>query len=191
MAHGAWGMEKHTELPVFRYHPDPIGSGSIKASGNVCVACGLARGFVLAGQPYGIGEYLDCICPWCIADGSAHEKLSVEFSDAAFVGAWGLCETVPETVIEEVTYRTPGFESWQGDKWFTHCGDAAAFIGVVGYKELLRAGTDAIEAVRQDSGFSREEWSRFVTIIDKNGSPTAYLFQCLHCGQYGGFYDRD
>jgi hypothetical protein len=33
-------------LPVFRYHRDPIASGSIEASGAQCLCCNKRRGFI-------------------------------------------------------------------------------------------------------------------------------------------------
>jgi uncharacterized protein len=40
------------DLPVFRYHPDPIASGSIVASGAQCACCGARRGFIYTGPVY-------------------------------------------------------------------------------------------------------------------------------------------
>jgi uncharacterized protein CbrC (UPF0167 family) len=179
------------ELPHFRYHPYPLRTGSIKKSGNTCVVCGQARGYIYSGPVYARKEYIDCICPWCIADGTAHERLAAEFTDAAFVGGGGRWIPVSREVIEEVTFRTPGFDSWQGEKWFTHCDNAAAFLGAVGYEELKKAGPEAIEAIRQDTGLSGDRWKEHLHALDKDGSPTAYLFQCLHCGEYGGYQDCD
>jgi uncharacterized protein CbrC (UPF0167 family) len=180
------------ELPDFRYHPDPLRTGSIKESDAVCIVCKQARGYVYALTPYGKGEYTACICPWCIADGTAHEQLQVEFNDAAAIGGWGQWSHVAPAVIEAVAYRTPGFAGWQGEMWFTHCGDAAAFLGVVGHKELLEAGPEAIAAIRQAVSYvGDDEWEPFLRSLDKNGSPTAYLFRCLHCGAYGGYADYD
>jgi uncharacterized protein CbrC (UPF0167 family) len=69
-------------LPVFRYHPDPVASGSVHESREVCACCGVARGYVYAGPVYAVDELDDKICPWCIADGKAHKKF-----DATFTGS--------------------------------------------------------------------------------------------------------
>ncbi|MEJ2148732.1 MAG: CbrC family protein [Chloroflexota bacterium] len=53
------------ELPYFRYHPYPLRTGSVKRSGNTCVVCGQARGYIYSGPVYARKEYIDCICPWC------------------------------------------------------------------------------------------------------------------------------
>jgi len=69
--------------PVFRYHPNPIASGSIVASGAQCVRCEQRRGFIYAGPSYCEVELDVALCPWCIADGSAHEKFDASFVDEA------------------------------------------------------------------------------------------------------------
>ena len=177
-------------LPSFRYHPDPIATGSIRSSNKKCVVCGTVRGYIYTSHAYAVAAYHDCICPWCIADGTAHEKLGVYFTDEHSVGNI-LEDNLPESVVEELVFRTPGFSGWQQERWFTHCGDAAAFLGRVGYKELIQHGRKAIKAIRNDTGLSGQSWIEFMVSLDKNGSPTAYLFQCLHCGQYGGYTDCD
>jgi uncharacterized protein CbrC (UPF0167 family) len=155
------------------------------------VVCGATRGYIYTSNAYSEEEYYQCICPWCIADGTAYEKLGVEFTDAHGVGGGGKWDSVPASVMESVIFRTPGFSGWQQEKWFTHCGDAAAFLGRVGYAELLEYGEKAINAILADSGLQGDEGTKFVMGLSKNGSRSAYLFQCLHCGQYGGYTDCD
>jgi len=180
------------ELPFFKYHPHPLATGSIQLSDIACVVCGQARGYVYTGPVYAVGEYAHCICPWCIADGTAHEKLKAEFTDFAGIGDCDGCgNLVSEAISEEIAYRTPGFSDWQQERWFTHCDDAAAFLGAVGYEELMTMEPAAVEAIRQESGLEDEEWEDFFESLKRNGSPTAYLFRCLHCGAYGGYQDVD
>src|SRR6185369_459720 len=99
------------DLPVFRYHPDPIGSGSIVASEDKCRCCGRNRGYIYAISVNAEEELCEAICPWCIADGKAHVKF-----DATFVDANAFDEAIPESVVEEITQRTPGFASWQSER---------------------------------------------------------------------------
>ena len=40
------------DLPHFKYHPDPIKTGSVKESDEPCECCEKARGYVYAGSPY-------------------------------------------------------------------------------------------------------------------------------------------
>ena len=190
---GPIGPVSFMQLPHFTYHPDPIGTGSITQSNAACVVCGKARGFIYSGPVYSASdeELDDAICPWCIADGSAHERFDAAFTDAAGVGGYGEWEDVPEAVVEEVAYCTPGFTGWQQERWFTHCGDGAMFLGVVGRSELRERGQDAIEAIKEASEMDEEEWDDFFKHLDKDGSPAAYLFQCRHCGKFGGYIDMD
>jgi len=37
------------DLPTFRYHPDPLASGSIAASDAACACCNQHRGFIYTG----------------------------------------------------------------------------------------------------------------------------------------------
>jgi uncharacterized protein len=176
-------------LPSFRYHADPVATGSVALSDNECVCCAQARGYIYTGPVYSEADREDDICPWCVADGSAHEKLSAEFTDAAGVGGYGDWEDVPATVSEEVAYRTPGFTGWQQEKWFTCCNDAACFMGRAGYKELLALGASAIEAIRVESQLEGKEWEEYFKGLDKDDQPTAYVFRCLHCQKAGGYSD--
>src|SRR5205809_697888 len=110
------------DLPKFKYHPDPLKSGSVVPSEKVCEVCGHARGLIYSGAIYGPSD-LEIVCPWCINDGSAHTKFQAEFVDRALVGgdAW---DSVSSEIADEVSFRTPGFSGWQQERWFTHCLDA-------------------------------------------------------------------
>jgi uncharacterized protein CbrC (UPF0167 family) len=181
------------ELPRFRYHPDPLANGMFVATEATCVVCRQARGFLYTGVPHSEEEIdEESICPWCIADGSAHEKLGAEFTDAASIGS-GLVGTGPVSpeVAEEIAFRTPGFSGWQNECWFTHCDDGTAFLGVMGGRELSDAGPEAIRAIQESTGLDDESWDDFFAARDREGSPAAYLFRCLHCGQFGGYTDAD
>jgi uncharacterized protein CbrC (UPF0167 family) len=177
------------QLPSFRYHPDVVASGSVVPSENTCVCCEQARGYIYTGPVYAETDHVDDICPWCIADGSAHDQLDAEFVDQAAVGDFGTWDDVPTSVSEEVAYRTPGFTGWQTERWFTCCGDAAAFIGRAGHKELLTFGQTLIESLREELGWDGEEWAEYFRALSKDDQPTAYVFRCLHCQKLGGYSD--
>ena len=63
------------QLPRFRYHPNPLATGAVKASDAICVCCGLSHGHIYGGPVYAVTVLDDSLCPWCIADGSASAKL--------------------------------------------------------------------------------------------------------------------
>jgi uncharacterized protein CbrC (UPF0167 family) len=180
-------------LPRFKYHSDPVATGSVIPSDTVCACCGQGRGFIYVGPVYGAEArgLRKRVCPWCIADGSAHEAHGVEFTDAGGIGGrhcgW---DEVPSAVIEEVAYRTPGFSAWQQERWWTHCGDAADFLGPAGREEIERYDPELVEALRAAmSAMGDETWQGYYQSLDKGGSPTAYVFRCLHCGKVGGYSD--
>ncbi len=177
-------------LPFFLYHPDPIGTGCIRLSDSVCGACGQARGFTYTGPVYGeIVGGDEAICPWCIADGTAHAKLGAEFTDPRGVGGFGDWDAVPTEVVEQIAYRTPAFSAWQEERWYTHCSDAAEFLGVAGRLELDAFGAEATAAIRRESGLDAENWESYYKALDRNLGPSAYVFRCRHCGKYGGYSD--
>jgi hypothetical protein len=179
-------------LPTFKYHPDPIGTESIATSDAVCVCCESARGYIYVGPVWSEHELDQSLCPWCIADGSAHAKFAASFTDEGGIGGYADWEPVPKHTIEDVAYRTPGFTGWQQERWWTHCGDAAAFMGRAGKTELLAYGKDAILAIQISTGLKDgREWDSFFSALDKDGSPTAYVFRCIKCGALGGYQDCD
>jgi uncharacterized protein len=164
-------------LPEFPYHPDPLATGSVEVSDTPCVACGQRRGFIYRGPVYAVEELVDRLCPWCIADGSAAEKFEAEFTDVG----WGVPPAVPQSVVDEVATRTPGFSGSQQEHWLYHCGDAAAFLGRVGWAELQQY-PDAIESLRRESQSD-------LTELDVDGDATAYLFRCRRCGHQIAYSD--
>ncbi len=178
------------DLPTFKYHPDPVATGSVVKSDTECACCGRARGYIYTGPVYASKVYDQCICPWCIADGSAHETLDTSFTDEEGIGGGGMWDEVPEEVIDEVAYRTPGFSGWQQEQWWTHCKDAAQFLGRAGKNQLVAFGPQAIAAIQDSAGLSDgPDWNEFLAALDKDGSPTAYVFRCRKCGQLGGYQD--
>jgi uncharacterized protein len=174
-------------LPPFRYHPDPLATGSIKPGDDVCVSCGCSRGFIYVGSVYAERDLGDRLCPWCIADGTAAERYDAEFTDVGF----GVPDDVSSETLEELSRRTPGFIGWQEEHWLYHCRDAAAFLGRAGWHELQRT-PEALDVLRRDQdeyGFSARELEEYLAGLDKDGSSTAYLFRCLHCGTHLAYSD--
>jgi len=179
--------------PFFRYHPDPIATGSIIPSENKCVVCDQKRGYIYTAYVGGgKSDYRDQICPWCIGDDSANEKLGVIFFDPDGVER-SYPRPIKQSIVDEIVERTPGFFTWQGQYWLTHCNNAMKFLGSKGYTELLELGDDAIQAIADSTGLSHDapDCFSFFESLDKDGAPRAYLFQCLHCRTYDGYTDTD
>jgi len=177
------------ELPSFRYHPDPVASGSVEASDAECACCKQSRGFIYTATVYSEDDDEPAVCPWCIADGSAHKKLKADFNDSE-----GIEDGVPKPVMNEIMHRTPGFATWQSDSWLACCGDAMAFLKPVGIKEIRRddyewEGTLMTQIV-QNMGISGGAAVRLLESLNKDRGPTAYAFRCLHCNRHRFFIDN-
>ncbi|MCC2671306.1 MAG: hypothetical protein K0Q72_3777 [Armatimonadetes bacterium] len=179
------------EQPVFKYHPDPLASGSIIAAAAPCKCCGEARGYLYQGPVYAREELSNSLCPWCIADGSAHARFGATFTDDAGIGGYGDWDPVSDVVVQEVARRTPGFSAWQQERWWTHCWDAAAYLGSAGKAEIAAFGPELLAALQEECGLEGEEWDYYLNAMSREGSPTAYVFRCLRCGKLGGYSDCD
>ncbi|MFI0446814.1 CbrC family protein [Actinomadura sp. 6N118] len=173
--------------PIFRYHPDPLATGSAVRSDHVCSVCGMHRETRYRGPVY--GNQPDSLCLYCIHSGEASHALGTSVGGdfdmlAMFSDAVSVPDDVPLSVVDEITRRTPGFTGWQQESWLYHCGDGAAFLGPVGYREL-EAYPDVLDLLREDHqqyGWTPPETERFLLRLSRTGEPTAYLFRCLHCG---------
>lgn len=179
-------------LPAFSYHPDPIATGVVESLPWPCACCGRERGYLYTGPLYGppgTNALKDKLCPWCIADGSAAERFNATFVDVG----WGVPDAVPNAVLEELSQRTPCFQGWQQEHWLYHCDDAAAYLGTADHERLRRHPT-ALEAVLHENdefGWSAEESRAWAESMSVDGSPTAYLFRCCHCGIHLAYGDMD
>lgn len=176
-------------LPKFKYHLDPIKSGSIEPSETTCVCCGKQNGYIYTGPVYSTEELEDSICPWCIADGSAHDKFDAEFTDFSGIGGYGDWDDVPNEIKEEISFRTPGFTGWQQEQWWTHCNDGAEFIEVGGKAEVLKYDTSLRDELKNNAHMSESDWNDYFDSMHKDNGPTAYIFRCKHCGKTGGYSD--
>ena len=177
-------------VPPFRYHPDPLATGSAVTSDAVCVLCKAARGVIYDGPIY--GRQADALCLQCVASGAASEALAVANHPAEFTDVgWGVPDDVPPDVLHEVARRTPGFRGWQQEHWLYHCGDGAAFLGRAGYDELALA-PEALEMALHENdefGWTVEQSQEYVRSLHIDGDATAYLFRCLHCGRHLAYTD--
>jgi len=161
-------------IPDFRYHPNPLATGSLIRTQRACPSCGEFRGFGSAAEPYAI-QSVSNICPWCIADGSAANKF-----DAAFSDAHPLLESgIAPLIVSEATERTPGFVSMQQEEWQSCCNDACAYEGHISSESarlLSSAQLDALwlptdEPLELDDDVDRRDLS-------------LYVFRCLHCREH-------
>ena len=172
-----------SELPAFPYHPDPIATGAVVASEKSCACCGRVRGYICAEPPF-IEEELPeeaGICPWCVADGSAAERLGCAFVSHCSNFADGCPCSLEKRVQTELYERTPGFESWQGPSWLCHCGEPCEFHGEMTAERLVAVPDDAFDRSATANPLldvwrdSRHEYRRASDIA-------IYEFRCRRCG---------
>ena len=111
-----------SELPHFPFRRDA--ASVFDRSDAVCACCRRARGHVLNDST--MGELK--LCPWCIADGQAAQRLGVRFFDADFcddnLDLVHLAAHWHATVFE----RTPGFACFNPIGWWVHCGEPAEYL---------------------------------------------------------------
>lgn len=167
------GRRFDAAMPVFRYHPDPVATKAVVASPLSCASCGHARGYRVASH-YGRQRF-ECICPWCVADGKAARRLGVSFAQDSD-------EELAPAIWDELTHRTPGYESWQGERWLTHCGDACAFLGDLPADEVSHLPDD-VEARFLEENDWLDDWDDLKAAYATGKSATGlYKFSCMHCG---------
>ena len=176
--------------PEFRYHPDPMGTGSAVRSDERCELCAQTAEYAYHGPIF--GKQISVLCLRCIADGTAARRLArpdgpAEFTD---VGC-GVPGDVPSDVLQELSQRTPGFFGWQQERWLYHCSDAAAFVGRIGWEDVKRLpdAQASLLAEFAELGVEPSEAQRQIRLLHPDGDVTGYLFRCLHCGAQLAYSD--
>lgn len=164
------------DLPTFRYHPDPVATGAVVPTDEACECCGESRGFKYNSTMYA-SESPECVCPWCIADGSAAQKFDGMFLDDYPLKRAG----VPQSVVDEVCLRTPGYNSWQQQIWQAHCNDACEFHGDASEAEVLGMSGEALSIFLTRSGMKPEHWPRLRDNYAPGGDASVFRFVCRKC----------
>ena len=175
--------ERLKDLPFFKYHPDPLETGSFEeGEEKICPCCGNKSKVYYSSFPY-CSEDVEYICPTCISNGEAARKFDAEFvQNAEWHGE------NDEEKDDELFHRTPGYMSWQGEYWLSCCDDYCAYMGTVGTRELkaMDIADEVIEEYVQRGAF--EDIGEYLV---KDGPMCGYLFKCLHCGKYHLWVDGD
>lgn len=174
-------------LPSFKYHPNCMENKVFEKAKDgedlICMCCGKPSTYYYTTMMYALKE-VNCLCPQCIADGSAAKTF-----DGQFIQDAQLLETEADKT-DELFKRTPGLVTWQGEYWLACCNDYCAFIAYVGTKELEEMGiADEVFAdYERQGGYNIDDVRSY---LQKGGSMCGYLFQCLHCGKYRIWVDAD
>ncbi|QQE11174.1 CbrC family protein [Planctomycetota bacterium] len=175
------------ELPKFKYHPDPIATGSIEASEDKCACCGMRRGYLCVVGYFGQGDE-EFMCPWCISDGTARRKLHNNLFDE-----WTLQKAgISKEIIDEVHQRTVPYESWQTPEWQACCGDACEYHGTPEREDLEKLSFEEGQELYYDCFEDEADWREHVAEFDKETMHGGvYKFVCKHCGKVLMYYDCD
>jgi uncharacterized protein len=180
------------DLPHFKYHPNAYKLDLFKKSKKSCQCCGQARGYIYDKSVYSTDD-IDALCPWCIADGSAAKKFDAEFiqgiepQNEISKDDFTQPDTLDSAIVDELTQRTPGYVSWQGEYWLTHCNDGCEYHGDVQQNELLTLPEATISLFKQEHDylFTPKNWGSieaFNEIYFPAGDIALYKFVCRHCG---------
>lgn len=162
-------------LPKFKYHPNLYTNEIVTFANGKCQCCEKKVNAYI--ETMYCKECVDCICLYCIADGSAAKKFDGFFiQDAEEINN-------PEA-IEELYSRTPGYLSWQGEYWLACCNDYCEFIGDVGTKELNEMGISDEVFDEYEKKYDEEDIKWLKDNLTARGEVAGYLFRCKKCGKY-------
>jgi len=174
-------------LPVFEYFPDPLSNGCIVRKEAECVCCGQLREYMYVGPIYCSGDDdIAEVCPWCIASGEAALKCAASFNDV-----YAVPKGVSQGLVEVIEGRTPGYETWQGNRWLFSETDALVFVGEVNGAQILaeqnsekiKACLDALRA--RKFNWTADELGQIVI----GGQPSIYLFQDRQTKAFAAYAD--
>jgi len=172
-------------LPVFKYHPDPIKTGAFQTDEIVtCKCCDKETSVYYTGPFYAVDE-IEYLCPECIKNGKASDKFDGSFQDESS------CDEVSDNEkLNELCTRTPGYSGWQQEHWPAHCDDFCAFIGYVGWNEIEQLGI-ATEIEEDISANGEYPISMVKEHLSVSGRLQGYLFCCLNCSKHRLHIDCD
>lgn len=146
----------------------------------VCECCKQATDAYYCGSIYCVAD-VNYLCPHCIASGAAAAKFDAGFIQDADPLPLGAVDAQAKT--EELFKRTPGYFSWQGERWLVCCDDYCEFLGDVGTKELEEMGIakEVFEEYALRGEFAVEDVRSYLVT---GGDTAGYLFRCARCGKY-------
>lgn len=166
-------------LPSFRFHPDPLQSGSIEPSPKPCGCCGQARGYVYTGPCYVEDDFDTELCPWCIADGKAHRRFGVTFHELEPGPG------IDTAIADEIEERTPGFATFNPVAWPSCCGGPMAYLEPAGHTELKARHAELlgrlVPSLEAAMRLPRADAERLVDSLQRDHSPCAHVFRCAEC----------
>jgi len=176
-------------LPSFRFHPDPVQSGSFEPSRKPCGCCGQARGYVYTGPCYVEEDFDAELCPWCIADGKAHRCFGVSFHELEPGPG------IDTAIADEIEERTPGFATFNPVPWPSCCGGPMAYLEPVGHAELAARHAELLPVLAArfatEQELPEDDAEQLVRSLQRDHSPCLHVFRCRTCGVRRGEIDFD
>jgi uncharacterized protein len=173
-------MPAMTPLPTFRFHPEPLRSGSVEPASIVCNACEQPRDHVYVGNCYVEDDFDGEVCPWCIADGTAHQRFGMTFHEAEPPSG-----TVDMALVDELEERTPGLCSDSPVTWPWCCDMPMAYVEPAGHAELIARHAELasmlVPQLEAEAGLTRGNAERLFRKLQRDQPPRAHVFQCLGC----------
>lgn len=119
------------------------------------------------------------LCPWCIASGSAAAKYDCLFSDDRPLKRARL----PRPVVLEVSRKTPGYSSWQGEDWQVCCDDACEFHGDATTEQVAALAGETLDRHLRAWGWDADYWREYVREYQLANGNSLFRFVCRHCRQ--------
>jgi len=164
------------EFPIFTYYPNAKEVFERQENNKevICECCGKKTKYYYT-HMY-TAKKVDCICPICVSNGEAAKKFNGQYNQDI-----ENYQNLPKEISNAILYKTPGYYTWQGEYWLTHCKDACMYLGDVGITELKEMGIfDEVMKEYEESGGYLNARENLV----KKGNLAGYLFRCRHCGKY-------
>jgi len=90
-----------------------------------------------------------------------------------------------------VETRTPGFVTWQGNRWLMCCGRACIYLGEADIGDLQGRWAAVVPSLFEDGDVPQEEQDEFVRSLEGELGPGAYVFECQICHALKGYWDCD
>lgn len=176
-----------SDFPFFKFHPNPFFTNTVILDRKTrCVCCNNARGYIYTGHVYSGHDLDDSLCPWCIADGSAHEKFEAEFVDH-------ITKQLPSDVEAELRFRTPSYRPWQSVYWLVCCGAPAEYWGTIDRLSIRQEWAEAQPLLRAliNAQDDDDRFIRYMNDLDTELGAGAYIFRCKKCRKLLAHTDFD
>ena len=170
------------EAPSFTYFSATALAPLLEVTEGACECCGKRPGKLYRGPFYSIEE-VEYLCLDCIDSGAAAAKFDGSFND--IVVEWdgrvidAEAAKAPASVLDELRHRTPGYETWQGNRWIFHCGDGGVYQGDASAEAVANASPEA--RAHFDEINSPGTWARVLEGWTPQSHPSVYHFKCRKC----------